>query len=70
MKATTQQRFQPLTMAAIALALGSPSLLAQEQTTAKMENVQVIAKRVVKRNHVNSPSPKLVYDADFFQRCW
>lgn len=68
MKATTQQRFQPLTMAAIALVLGSPSLLAQEQATAKMENVQVIAKRVVKRNHVNSPSPKLVYDADFFQR--
>ncbi|CAA0091743.1 Colicin I receptor [Zhongshania aliphaticivorans] len=58
-----------LIASAVAMALGNHSALAQEQAqTSQMENVQVIAKRVVKRNHVNTPAPKLVYDADFFQR--
>lgn len=50
---------------AIALSLGSHGAFAEGS---KVENVQVIAKRVVKRNHIDSASPKLVYDADFFQR--
>lgn len=50
----------------------SPNGLAADNPTtenkATPESVHVIAKRVVRRNHVNSPAPKLVYDSAFFQR--
>ncbi|MFT6578120.1 MAG: outer membrane receptor protein involved in Fe transport [Zhongshania sp.] len=73
MKTASHTRLQTLTLStiasAVALALGSHGAIAQDQNqTSAVESVQVLAKRVVKRNHVNSASPKLVYDADFFQR--
>ncbi len=56
---------------AVATALVAPALVAQEEQTideSKVENVYVLAERVVVRNHVNDTSPKLVYDEEFFQR--
>lgn len=64
---STHSKISALSTLASAIALTLCSHNAVAQAT-KMENVQVIAKRVVKRNHVDSASPKLVYDADFFQR--
>lgn len=60
-----------LLASAMAMAVTSPAALAQQNNTKQSQDVElvtVVAKRVVKRNHVNSPAPKLVYDSAFFQR--
>ena len=54
-----------LLASAMAMAVASPAALAQQNNTEQSQDVElvtVVAKRVVKRNHVNSPAPKLVYD--------
>lgn len=47
-----------------------PPVVHAQQEAAKpaLETVHVLADRVVRRSHVDSPSPKLVYDSAFFQR--
>ena len=57
----------PFSLVLAAFTVAAPSVYADDASQ-PVESVHVFADRVVQRNHVDSPSPKLVYDSAFFQR--
>ena len=61
---------KPLVLAMAAASISLQTLAQSNDTIdeSTVENVYVLAERVVVRNHVNDTSPKLVYDEEFFQR--